>query len=233
MDKITNQAELLSYIAKNPRLEALLTRARNSNTHDSAHDTSHLLRVALWTLKFLPASSPQTDSAIAAALLHDLVNVPKNHPDRARASTLSAEKAEPLLRELGFADTEIAGISSAIRDHSFSAGRKPGSPLGMALQDADRLEALGALGLFRLISTGVKMGAKYFHDEDPWAKNRARDDKAFSLDHFFTKLLTLQDTMNTRAGQEEARRRSLYLENFLTELGTEIGEDYASTRSGR
>ena len=110
---------------------------------DSAHDLAHLLRVALWTCRLLQKTE-MVEEAVAAALLHDLVNVPKNHPDRVRASELSAEAACPLLARAGFSPAEIDGISAAIRQHSFSRGERPSSFLGQALQDADRLEALGA-----------------------------------------------------------------------------------------
>lgn len=152
------------------------------------------------------------------------MNVPKNHPDRARASELSAQAAEPLLRAAGFDEPARTRIRDAIRDHSFSRGATPATTLGKALQDADRLEAVGAIGLFRVASTGARMGASYFHPEDPWATSRELDDRKHSVDHFFTKLLKLQETFHTPAGREEALRRSQVLERFLDDLALELGE---------
>ena len=68
------------------------------------------------------------------------------------------------------------------------------------------------------------MGAQYFHSEDPWAKRRPLDDKSYSVDHFFTKLLKLPDTMNTAAGREEALLRVRPLQAFLDSLERELGE---------
>jgi uncharacterized protein len=220
----TSRIELLALLDREPRLgkvrDSLLQRAPE---HDAAHDLAHLHRVALWAARIL--NQPEkTEAVIAAALLHDLVNVPKNHPDRARASEFSADEARPLLEAAGFTAPEVEEIALAIRQHSFSRGEKPASALGMALQDADRLEALGSIGIMRVYSTGVKMGARYFHEIDPWAKHREMDDSLFSLDHFFTKLLKLPDTMNTASGRSEALQRVKPMQAFLESLERELGE---------
>jgi uncharacterized protein len=198
-------------------LEFLSERADD----DPAHDVAHAERVALWTMRLAPDLPHRL--AIAAALLHDSVNVPKDSPDRARASELCAGEAARLLPTLGFSDTDTLLVGEAIRTHSYSRGEPPKSELGRALQDADRLEALGALGLCRVLSTGAKLGARYFEALDPWAERRALDDRSYSVDHFFTKLLGLADTMLTPLGRQEARARTEYLLVFLEQLGREIG----------
>ena len=85
------------------------------------------------------------------------------------------------------------------------------------------MEALGAIGLYRVIATGVAMGAELFHEEDPWAKSRELDDRKFSVDHFFTKLLKLPETFRTTAAKVEARKRANYLQGFVDQLRAEIG----------
>lgn len=222
--KIPEQrAELMSAIESSPRLRAVYQAVLGrGGEDDAAHDFAHLLRVALWTNKIL-RDETQAEEAVAAALLHDLVNVPKNHPDRARASEFSAEAARPLLRDAGFAPRQVEKIAAAIRQHSFSRGEKPESDLAKALQDADRLEALGSIGIMRTYSTGVRMGTRYFDPEDPWGHKRELDDSAFSLDHFFIKLLRLPDTMNTAAGRAEAHERVKPMQAFLSSLERELG----------
>lgn len=217
------RSELLAWIEQNPKISPLLTHISSQSGDDSAHDLAHLLRVALWTIQL---AGPEVDEneCVAAALLHDLVNVPKNHPDRAKASEFSAQAAAPLLQKAGFGADSVVRICDAIRDHSFSRGATPSSQLGKALQDADRLEAVGAIGLMRVFSTGARMGARYFDPEDPWAKDRPLDDKAYSVDHFFTKLLRLTPSFHTELGKKEAARRTAVLQSFLTDLGAEIGE---------
>ena len=181
-----------------------------------------LVRVARWTLN-IAGDQVEPRLAITAALLHDVINVPKNSPDRARASALCADHVRGLLPEHGFSTDEIDLIADAIRDHSYSRGATPTSALGKALQDADRLEAIGAIGLMRTFATGSRMGARFFHPEDPWARDgRDYDDTRYSVDHFFTKLLGLPETMLTEAGRAEGRRRVGLMVAFLRQLGEEI-----------
>ena len=216
------QAELLAFIDADGGLRALKEHVAALLEHDPGHDLAHALRVALWTLR-LGGDALDPRLAIAAALLHDVVNLPKDSPLRATASTRSAEAARELLPRHGFDPEETNEIADAIRDHSFSRGAVPETLLGKALQDADRLESLGALGIFRTISTGVRMGARYFHREDPFAEARELDDRAFTVDHFFAKLLKLEGTMQTPAGRVEAARRTLTLRAFLEQLADELG----------
>ena len=206
-----------------PKLEEIANYVQPRLENDPGHDFSHCQRVARWTIQFGEGKF-EDRLAIAASLLHDIVNLPKNHPEAHLASQYSAEVSRKLLKELLFDEAEISLISDAILDHSYSRGKVPTSYLGKALQDADRLEALGALGIFRLISTGTKMGARYFNSEDPWAQNRVLDDKKYSLDHFFTKLLKLPATMTTEAGRNEAERRCEFIQLFLDELHLELEE---------
>ena len=136
----------------------------------------------------------------------------------------------PHLEAAGFDSPARSRIHDAIRDHSFSRGAVPTGPLGRALQDADRLEALGAIGVFRNISTGARMGSAYFDAEDPWARSRPLDDKAYSVDHFFVKLLRLPATMTTDAGRDEATRRARVIIGLVDALAEELGvplEDHA------
>lgn len=221
------RADLLALIARDPELARLHASAAVRMDDDPGHDLAHCLRVALWTIELGRPLGVDPREAVAAALLHDIVNVPKDHPDRHRASERCAEVAVAELPDFGFAPDAVTRIADAIRDHSFSRGAVPTGALGMALQDADRLEAVGALGLFRCISTGARMGARYFHDEDPWARARALDDRAYSVDHFFKKLLGLPATMLTEAGRAEGRRRAAFLEATLDALASELGEPRA------
>jgi uncharacterized protein len=213
--------EALAVIDRDPSLSALLEHARSVLDDDPGHDVEHCLRVAGWTLRCGPSVDPR--EAIAAALLHDVVNVPKNDPRRAQASALSAEEARRILPAHGFDAAAITRVAQAIEDHSYSRGATPTSDLGRALQDADRLEALGVLGVFRTISTGARMGARYFHPSDPWAEQRELDDRSYSVDHFFTKLLGLPRTMQTEVGRAEAERRARVLESMIDQLADELG----------
>jgi len=223
---VTGLEDLPDRIAADPALAELLAEAQARDAAlampDPTHDVAHLLRVARWTLR-LGGDVVDFREAVAAALLHDAVHVPKNSPERARASELAAAHAAERLAALGFTPAAVTRIAGAVRDHSFSRGAVPATALGDALQDADRLEALGAIGLLRTISTGVRMGADWFHPRDPFARARPLEDTRYSVDHFFAKLLGLPATMRTEAGRAEAARRVGLLRAFLDALADELG----------
>lgn len=216
------RAALLERIASDACLATLLERVTPRIAGDPGHDVEHALRVARVGL-LLGGDAIDAREMIAGALLHDVVNLPKNHPDRALASEQSAAVAVDWLQELGFEGDAARRVGDAVRTHSFSRGETPTSLLGEVLQDADRLEALGVIGVFRTISTGSRMGAEYFDANDPWAESRPLDDRRYSVDHFFTKLFGLAATMRTEAGQREAARRAELMRELLEDLSTELG----------
>ena len=220
---------LLSAIRDHAVLGPLLEFVTREMTDDPGHDIDHALRVARWCIHIGRTIDVPWEEAAAAALLHDIVNVPKDSPQRKRASELSADRAGEVLTSLGWSTEARDAICAAIADHSYSRDVIPRSALGCALQDADRLDALGALGIMRTVSTGVLLGGRYFDPDDPWAARRPMDDRRFTLDHFFTKLLKLPDTMRTDAGRKEAHTRAQTMRQFLHALGEEIGVQLPQT----
>ena len=221
MIQINSRRALFEFIQNDRLLRALLDWVRPHFGTDPGHDLEHAVRVCLWTLHLSPPSTPES-WCIAAALLHDVVQIPKNDPRRAEASTLAARKAEEILTSLGASKEMIETVCGAVEDHSFSSGRIPRSSLADALQDADRLDALGAVGVMRAVSTGSRMGAIYYDATDPFAEDRELDDRRFTIDHFETKLCSLHKTMRTPAGSTEALRRTAWMRSFLQQLRSEL-----------
>lgn len=205
------------------RYESEVSRQWSAHAADGAHDLGHLRRV--WKRAQIIAMDEACDLEILlpACMFHDLVNLPKSHPDRARASTLSAEAACHFLRADGFAETKLSAVGHAIAAHSFSANIPPMTPEARVLQDADRLEALGAIGLARMFHISGQMGGGLFDADDPMALHRARDDRAFALDHIETKLLKIVATMQTQPGRMMAEERADWMLSFRTRLLAEIG----------
>ena len=150
------------------------------------------------------------------------MNVPKNHPDRAGASLKAAAEAAGILRSVGYSEAEIERIGHVIAEHSYSLGRAPSSIESAVLQDADRLDALGAIGLMRTVTCGALMGAVYYDLAEPVAQSRDLDDKKFTLDHLYVKLFRLAEKMNTPAGKTEALQRTEFMRAFVTQLQHEI-----------
>lgn len=152
------------------------------------------------------------------------MSLPKNHPDRKDASRLSAERAVELLKKAweDFPARKLEGVRHAIHAHSFSAEVPPLTAEAKILQDADRLEALGAIGLARVFYTAGQMNQQLFDQADPLAKQRAPDDRHFALDHFQVKLFRLPAMMNTAAGRRLADIKAQYLRDFLHRINLEI-----------
>ena len=203
-------------------LRAHLAERFAAEARDGAHDLSHALRVARNAWMLAQAEGAEGETCVAAALLHDLVYRPKNHPESSRTALWSAEEARAWCAARPSLAPRAETVAEAIRTHSFSAGLEPTTREGEVLQDADRLEALGAIGLARCFATGGGMGADLWDAEDPWAKTRPLDDRLHSLDHFPLKLLRLAEAMNTGAGRRRARARHATLEAFLEALRAEL-----------
>src|SRR3989440_10576479 len=129
------------------RFAALL--AEEQNATDAAHDEGHVRRVVANARKLAEAEGADLAVVLPAAWLHDCVTIAKNSPQRASASRLAAERAGALLRAAGYPEQHIPEIEHAIEAHSFSARIVPRAPEAKVVQDADRLEALGAVGIAR------------------------------------------------------------------------------------
>jgi uncharacterized protein len=205
------------------RYEAEVARVWAAQPADGAHDLGHLRRV--WKTARLIAMDVPADPQVlmAACFFHDLVNLPKDAPNRAEASTLSAQAAVAFLRGDGFPVAKLDAVAHAIAAHSFSAGIAPETPEARILQDADRLEALGAIGIARMFHVAGQMGGGLFDADDPMALRRGLDDRRFALDHLQTKLLRLPETMQTEPGRAMAEERADWLMSFRTRLLSEIG----------
>jgi len=190
---------------------------------DSAHDLGHILRVARLALRLAEAEGADPETCVAGALLHDLVYRPKNHPESPQTAQMAAECVPLWCLETPGLASRAAAVAAAVASHSWSGGGTPGSLEAAVVQDADRLEALGAIGVARVFATGASFGAGLWHPLDPWGEARDLDDKAWSLDHFEKKLLRLAEGMKTASGRRLALDRQHTLLAFLAALRTELG----------
>ena len=190
---------------------------------DVAHGLEHVRRVVMNAKRLAAAEGARPEIVVPAAWLHDCVTVPKDSPLRASASRLAAEQAGRWLREWNYPAALLPDIAHAIEAHSFTAGIAPRTIEAKVVQDADRLEAIGAIGLARCLMLGGALGRPLYAAVDPFCATRAPDDRASAVDHFYTKLLKLEGSMQTAGGRREARARTEFLEKFLTQLKQEIG----------
>lgn len=205
-----------------PRLAQLAAAALAEQGPDGAHDLNHFERV--WrNAQVLLTHYPQADALVvlAACYLHDLVNVPKDDPRRSSASRLSAGLARERLDALGFPADKLAGVAHAIEAHSFSAAVPATTLEARIVQDADRLDGLGAVGLARMFYIAGRMGSALAHGVDPLARARPLDDKAYALDHIDAKLARLPGMMQTDAGRALAEQRLAALTDFRAAFAAE------------
>ena len=116
-------------------------------------------------------------------------------------------------------------ISYAVQVHRYSYGIVPTTLEAKILQDADRLDALGAIGIARLFMTGGSLRRELYSPLDPFCRTRKPDDGTWSLDHFYRKLLKLELGMHTMVGKKLAKKRTAFLKNYLMELEAEVAGD--------
>jgi uncharacterized protein len=204
------------------RCMAILDQLTAGESPDSAHDRAHILRVATTAKEILKNEDADHRIVIAAAWLHDCVVLSKDHPKRNNASKLAAEKASALLRRDGFPESLIDKIAHAIEAHSYSAGIEPQSIEAKIVRDADRLDALGAVGIARCLMVGGMLNRPLYDPEDPFCKHRNPDDQTFTLDHFYEKLFKLPETMHTESAKMIAVERVAFMKRFLEQMQREI-----------
>ncbi|MCQ1059836.1 HD domain-containing protein [Photobacterium sp. ZSDE20] len=189
---------------------------------DLAHDMNHVLRVVKTAKELCASEGAVLEVVLPAAYLHDCFSFPKNHPDRAKSSQVAANKAVEFLASIDYPSQYFEAIHHAIVTHSFSANIEPKTLEAQIVQDADRLDALGAIGIARCIQVSSSLGVSLYDAEDPFSEDRDLNDRLYTIDHFYTKLFKLKDTMNTLSAKAEAEKRTVFMEEYLKQLGAEI-----------
>ncbi len=202
---------------------------RFAGIDDLAHGWEHVKRV--YSLALYIAEREGADRFITglAALMHDLGRtVQEEH-----TTMHHADRSVMLATELLNAYRVPAGIQEAILHaiiaHSFSRNVEPRTLEARVVRDADRLDSLGAIGILRWAITGTlgrTAQTRSYHPTDPFAEQRPPDDSHYMLDHFFTKLLKLSDTMATETGRVLAKQRTAFMRRYLDELRNELNNDF-------
>jgi len=190
--------------------------------NDPAHDFMHIMRVYKNAEKICKLEKVDRKLVLVSVLLHDIIKKTDSDKRSKSSADLSADKAILILKKLQFSENDIIIVAEAIRNHSFTKNKISKSIEGRILQDADRLDALGAVGIARVFSVSGSKKRQFYQLNDPFSKNREPNDKKWALDHFFNKLLVLEKSMNTKTGKIEAKKRTIVLKNYLDSLKKEI-----------
>lgn len=207
------------------RFEAWLNEHHSQG--DAAHDVSHFRRVWATARQLSENTDADRLTILTACYFHDIVSLAKNHPQRSRSSAMAAEKTLSVLQSdfPDFPAERYPAVLHAIEAHSFSAAVNPVSEEAKIVQDADRLEALGAIGLARVFAVSGALNNALFDANDPFADRRDLDDKTYALDHFQCKLLRLPETMQTEKGRMMAVHNARFLVQFMAKLSAELRGD--------
>ena len=189
---------------------------------DAAHDIQHVIRVVRNTISLTEIEQANKWVTLPAAWLHDCVAVAKDSPLRSKGSQLAADTAVKFLSGRGYPQALLNEVHHAIEAHSYSANISTRSLEAEIVQDADRLDSLGATGIARCLMVGGKLDRPLHDANDPFCEKRPPDDGQFTIDHFYSKLLKLPALMNTDAGKAEAGKRVKLMEEYLANLAREI-----------
>lgn len=173
-----------------------------------AHTYDHSQRVLTLCLQIGEGTGANIRVLGAAALLHD-IGRPAESESGVSHSILSGQMSRELLSELGYSKLEVEEVVGAIRTHRFSEGLEPQTLEGRILSDADKLDAIGSVGIYRAVAQAEVSG---------------RGIKGF-LDHVDEKLLGLKDLLYTDSAREIALKRHRMLEEFVWQLRSELGLD--------
>jgi len=186
----------------------------------SGHDWYHVERVFKMALKIAEKEGADITIVGVAALLHD-VGIKKEIECGFDHSEYGANFSKEYLLRIGFDPSKIERVVEAVREHRYGKHVKPKSLEGKVLQDADMLDALGAIGIARAFAYGGARGAPIY---DPAEKVEAYDPFKVksTITHFREKLLNIKDRLNTKTAKEIGLERHKFMEQFLDEFYKEI-----------
>jgi uncharacterized protein len=192
---------------------------------EGGHDWWHIYRV--WKTSIEIAKKENADMMVVelAALLHDIADYKFNDGDE----TVGPAKAEQFLKSIGADPSQTEHVLLIIKNISFKGGNveKVFSSIEKDIvQDADRLDAMGAIGIARAFNYGGFRGRALYDPEINPVMNMSKEtyvnSKSPTINHFYEKLLLLRDRMNTATGKQLAKNRHefmiYYLEQFFWEI---------------
>lgn len=188
---------------------------------EGGHDWWHIYRV--WKTACKIAESTQVDGLVVelAALLHDIADSKFYGGDE----TIGPQMAEDFLKSVNVEEVTIAHVRKIIENISYKGGKETknfNSPELEVVQDADRLDAMGAIGIARTFNYGGHRNREIYNpDIKPdltMDKEAYKNSSAPTLNHFYEKLLLLKDRMNTSTGKEMALKRHEFMLQYLEEF---------------
>ncbi|MBP1949614.1 HD domain-containing protein [Virgibacillus litoralis] len=187
------------------KLEAICDYIYNIFSNDTTgHDYHHMKRVARITSSIAKQEGADQFIAEAAAWIHDV-----GDSKLFLNSSYELDKLNEFLQTINCTQNQMKLINIAAKDVSFSKGTTPATLEGKIVQDADRIDALGAIGIARTFAFGGSKGQLIWDDNNK---------ENTSVQHFYDKLLKLKDLMHTSSGRRIAEERHNYMKNYLDQF---------------
>ncbi|UUV21985.1 HD domain-containing protein [Paenimyroides aestuarii] len=191
---------------------------------EAGHDWFHIQRVYKNAITLLKKEQANEQVVVLAALLHDIADSKFHNGDE----TIGPKKARNFMKSIHIKEDVQAHVVKIIENISFKGGnfnRTFHSKELEIVQDADRLDAIGAIGIARTFNYGgYKNNAMHNPEITPklkMTKEEYKHHKGTTINHFYEKLLLLKDLMNTQTGKEMAAKRHRYMEGFLEQFFNE------------
>lgn len=206
------------------RENLILIANKYANKNDPSHDINHLIRILALAERIGKKEKADMDIIVPAALFHDIIVYKKNSPKSKNEAEESAELAKKVLTKIKeYPKVKIEKVELCIRQCSFSKGITPELIESKILQDADRLEATGAISIMRTFSSGGQMNRPFYPCEDPFCKNGTIKFRS-NLDLFYDRLLIVEKGMHTKEAKKMGMGRTEFLKDFLKQLKVELRE---------
>ncbi len=191
---------------------------------NSGHDIYHLKRVLNLALYIHEKEGGDEVIVAVSAFLHDVHRIIQNETGKYCSPKDSLSAVDRIIRKIGLEDEKTVQILHCIEFHEEYAFSKQGKTVGdietLIVQDADNLDAMGAVGIARGFSFSGAKGIPIWLPDVPFGRENY-DESEFDpseIHHFYSKLLKLKDNMNTETAKKMAQGRHEFLENFLKEF---------------
>jgi uncharacterized protein len=185
---------------------------------DAVHDFDHVLRVLALAERLAAAEGADPEILRAAVLLHDVARDAPEDVDHAHAG---AERARRLLA--GHPPERVEAVARAIAAHRFRTGPAPDTPEARVLHDADKLDAIGALGVARAFAYGGQAGQRLWAEVPPgYEESEATRQEHTPVHEYHLKLLRIQDRRLTASARQIARERHAFMAAFFERLELEV-----------
>ena len=186
--------------------------------YDVAHDPRHGVQGRKYAVRIAEAAGADVLVAGTAGLFHDIITYRKDDPRSLQAAEESAVATEGLLKLTSFPYERVSEVVQAVREHSYRKALKPSTLESAVVQDADRLESLGAIGVLRVASLSGYMQKPLYCMDDPFCDVRLPGGRHAQLDLFYSRFLKIPGQMHTVLGRELAEQPVVFILQFLYQL---------------